>query len=246
MGNVTGMGDVTKMDHLTGTVPLRMGGETLLLHPERAVIWPRAAAVIVADIHFGKSSTFGRHGLAVPAGSDREDCARLSRLVESSGSRRLIILGDFLHEPLRAESTEANELETWSSSLLDSGVTIQVIAGNHDRGVNTGWRGSLEWIEGERWEPPFRFLHDSSRSEASADGAFSLSGHVHPVMALRGLRKRIARVPAFWQHAHGLVLPSFGSFTGGCLVSPAPGDRIFAVSREGVVPFPANGSATRG
>jgi DNA ligase-associated metallophosphoesterase len=227
------------MGDVMGTVPLEISGETLLLHPERAVIWPRAAAVIVADTHFGKSSSFGRHGLAVPAGSDQEDRARLTGLIESFECRRLIILGDFLHEPLHPASTEAKELEIWSSSLMCSGVAIQVIAGNHDRGVAAGWRGSLEWIDGERWEPPFRLVHDATRRDAALQDGFSLSGHIHPVIALRGLRKRVARIPAFWQRDAGLVLPSFGSFTGGYVISPGPGDRIFGVSRDAVVPFPS-------
>jgi DNA ligase-associated metallophosphoesterase len=227
------------MGDLSGTVSLCIGGETLLLHPERAVLWPRAGAVIVADIHFGKSSSFGRHGLAVPAGSDQEDRARLTRLIESFDSHRLIILGDFFHEPLQPKSAESIDLESWSAALARTGVRIQVIAGNHDRGVQSGWRGSMEWIEGELREPPFRFVHDSARRNAVRQGAFTLSGHIHPVMALRGLRKRVARVPVFWQREQGMELPSFGSFTGGYLISPAPGDRIYAVSPEGVVPFPA-------
>jgi uncharacterized protein len=210
--------------------------EQLLMHPDRAVIWPKAAAVIVADTHFGKSGVFNRNGLAVPGGTDEADLERLTRLIRASSSRRLIVLGDFLHAPLAPESHAARALEDWTRSL--AGIHIQVIAGNHDRGTTTGWRGSIDWISGEHLEPPFRFVHDAGDGTAHHE-FFYLSGHVHPVASLQGLRKRAARVPVFWLRNSGLVLPSFGSFTGGYIVSAAQGERIFAVSPESVVPFPA-------
>jgi DNA ligase-associated metallophosphoesterase len=219
---------------MNGAADLISAGERLWLHPQRAVIWPRGGAVIVADTHFGKSSAFARHGFAVPAGADDSDRARLSQLLDACSARRLIVLGDFLHEPLSEESEEARDLEIWCKSL--SGVHLQVIAGNHDRGVSRGWRGPIEWIEGELHEPPFRLMHDCSA--APRGSGFSLSGHVHPVAALEAFRKRRARVPAFWLREHGLVLPSFGAFTGGYLVKPARGERLFAVSPDRVVPFP--------
>ena len=197
---------------MNGAVELEIRAETLWLHPERAVIWPRRSAIIVADTHFGKSSALGRRGLAIPAGSDESDRARLTQLVTQYSASRLIILGDFLHEPLALWSREAGEMQNWCASLRAT--KIQVVAGNHDRGVSTGWRGPIEWIAGEYCEPPFRFVHEDS-IESTGQPAFSLSGHVHPVAALRGLRKRASRVPAFWLRKQGLVLPSFGLFTGG-------------------------------
>jgi len=220
---------------MTGTLALSVSDETLLLHPERAAIWPRLGALIVADTHFGKSAALGRQGLAVPAGSDEQDLGRLTRLIRCFDIRRLIILGDFLHEPIEPDVAEAVALESWCAERRHEGVAIQVIAGNHDRGISSGWRGGLEWVAEALLEPPFRFVHDAARAPAS--DAFSLSGHIHPVTALRGL-KRAARVPAFWLRKANLVLPSFGSFTGGQRVAAAAGERIFAVSPDLVVAFP--------
>jgi metallophosphoesterase superfamily enzyme len=62
-----------------------------------------------------------------------------------------------------------------------------------------------------------------------------LSGHIHPVVRLRGLMKRAMRVPVFWQRATSLVLPAFGLFTGGFAVRPAPGDCLYAAGPSGVV-----------
>jgi metallophosphoesterase superfamily enzyme len=66
------------------------------------------------------------------------------------------------------------------------------------------------------------------------DKAFTLSGHIHPVMRLRPLRGPGLRVPVFWQRPAGLVLPSFGAFTGGFAVRPTAGEHLFAVGPTAV------------
>lgn len=212
---------------------MRVEGATLLLRPERAVLWQERHTVIVADTHFGKSALFRRHGIAVPAGADELDRDRLTRLVRSNQANRLIVLGDFLHAPLASDSREAADLEAWCAALGD--IEIIVVAGNHDRGTLATWRPPLQWHASDLVEPPLRFVHDDDRAERSKPALFTLSGHVHPVARLGRARTRAPRVPVFWQHDNGLVLPSFGLFTGGSVVTPRDSDRLYAVGPERVV-----------
>jgi uncharacterized protein len=214
-----------------GLTTLEIREEEVMLHPRRALLWPRRKTVIVADTHFGKTGFFGRHGIPVPAGSDEDDRAALKQLVRESNAERLIILGDFLHAPLAADSPDAQELESWSRSF--GSLHILVIAGNHDRGAARPWT-SIEWCDGELWEPPFRFVHDASELRGSNVADFSISGHIHPVMKLGSLRRPGLRVPVFWQRPGGLVLPSFGAFTGGFAIRPAWGEHLFAVGPAAV------------
>ena len=118
-----------------------------------------------------------------------------------------------------------------------------MIAGNHDRGASGDPAASLRWrARGFAWqaqdllEAPFRFTHDADRGAPDA-ALYALSGHIHPVVRLAGLRKHAPRVPIFWRRASGLVLPSFGAFTGGQLVRPAQRDQVFAVGSQAVVRF---------
>ena len=48
-------------------------------------------------------------------------------------------------------------------------------------------------------------------------------------------RQRL-KLPAFWFGPRVGVLPAFGEFTGGAVVSPRPGDRVFVVAGDQVVP----------
>ena len=219
-----------------GTISLVVGGETLILHPQRAVLWPRSRTVIVADTHFGKSGFFSRHGIAVPAGSDESDRQRLTYLMESTRARRLIILGDFLHAPLSSCSAESADLQRWAEKLATF-LEIHVVAGNHDIGAPKSRLSAVHWWDTDWVDPPFRFVHDAQRAPSpTVTAPFTLSGHVHPVIRLRELGKSALRVPVFWHKAAGLILPAFGLFTGGYAVSPGEGERMFAVGSSGVVP----------
>jgi len=216
-------------------VTLCIEGQTLLLHPQRAVIWLERRTLIVADTHFGKSAIFRRHGIPVPAGSDEYDRARLKKLLDDTGAQRLIVLGDFLHAPIGIDSDDARDLVAFAESLPDT--EIRVVAGNHDRGVIARWRPPVQWQESDLLEAPFRFTHDAGNFAGGDARGFTLSGHIHPVVRLTGARKLAPRVPIFWQRPGGLVLPSFGIFTGGYVVSPGSGDRVYAVGSRSVVTF---------
>jgi uncharacterized protein len=200
-------------------------GETLLLHPERALSWPARNLLVVADTHFGKSEVFARHGIAVPAGADALDRGRIDGLLQQTGATRLLVLGDFLHGALRRESAAALELQRWLLHLRP--VECLLVTGNHDRTAASGWRATVDWEGDYLDEGPFRFTHDVP-VRMRADAPFHIGGHVHPVVALGSLRKRRLRVPVFWERDHALVMPSFGLFTGGYRIEQEAGGRVFA------------------
>ena len=219
------------------TFPLQVRGEELLLHADRAVIWPRCHTVIVADTHFGKSAHFGLHGIAVPAGTDARDRDRLERLLTQTDACRLVILGDFLHSAQFDGSDESTRLKQWVEEVGRQ-VDLHVVAGNHDRGAPWNRPVALRWW-GTQWlVPPFRFIHEANLEDrADPQELFTLSGHVHPVVRAGNGRKGGMRVPVFWQRPAGLILPSFGSFTGGFAIQPRAGDHLFAAGSDGIVPF---------
>ncbi|MEO7775823.1 MAG: ligase-associated DNA damage response endonuclease PdeM [Steroidobacteraceae bacterium] len=212
-----------------GILALEIRGERLLLHPVRAVVWPARRTVIVADTHFGKSSVFGRHGIAVPDGTDAYDRERLAALLAQTQAQRLLLLGDFLHGALDAQQGAARDLALWLRRLR--GVCVALVTGNHDRTAAAGWQAPVNWQGDELIDGPFRFTHEDLNDSQH----FVISGHVHPVVTLRGLRKHRLRVPVFWERAGGLVLPSFGSFTGGYRVEPQGEERVYAAGPETVV-----------
>src|SRR4051794_30222895 len=106
---------------------IEVRGERLLLHPDRAVIWPQRRSLIVADTHFGKDDTFRRAGIAVPRGPAIADLQRLTALLESTHCGRLVVLGDFVHAQTLEGDSFLHAFGLWRKA--HSKLEVDVVAG---------------------------------------------------------------------------------------------------------------------
>lgn len=213
---------------------VEVAGEALELLPQRAVHWRRARTLIVADVHFGKDAHFRSRGLALPAGTTDADLTRLSHALATTDARRLVVLGDFLHDVGSRADETFDALLAWRERHV--ALEIVLVAGNHDAraGLPPDELRVDVVLEPHR-EGPFAWLHHPRE----VDGSFALAGHVHPGVELFPPRGRKLRAPIFWLRERTLVLPSFGGFTGLGIVEPRAGDRVFLCGPESVVEWPA-------
>jgi metallophosphoesterase superfamily enzyme len=67
------------------------------------------------------------------------------------------------------------------------------------------------------------------------DPAYVLAGHVHPAVVLRGKGGLSAKLPCFVVGARRMILPAFGSFTGGAALAHRADDQLFAVADDDVI-----------
>lgn len=205
-----------------------LAGETLRLLPERALYWPRARSLIVADVHLGKSAAFRRQGVPVPSGATQQDLLTIDALLTRTDAARLLVLGDLFHTAPTHSEMAMHGFAALRARHAQRQFTV--VAGNHDRAwqrLPAEWQ--VQWLADALYEPPFVFQHEPV---ADARG-YALGGHIHPCVRLRGGGDS-ARLPVFWFGAAVGVLPSFGSFTGGYTVRPAHGDELFAVTPHGL------------
>jgi DNA ligase-associated metallophosphoesterase len=211
---------------------IEVQGEQLRLHPDRAVLWPARSTLIVADPHFGKDDIFRRAGIALPRGPAIADLQRLTELVTEHACTRLVVLGDFLHGVTQTGDSFLHAFRVWRQA--HGGLTVDIVVGNHDRRESARvWQQLVGWHTRPLVEPPFVLAHEP----AAHPQGYVLAGHVHPVMRLRR-RSGAGRVPVFWQRRDYLVLPSFGSMTGGANVAVELGDQLFAAGPERVIRLP--------
>jgi uncharacterized protein len=214
------------------TLPISLRDEQLLLHPARALLWPARATLLVADTHFGKDDVFRRAGIAMPRGPAVTDLQRLSQLIETYSCERLVILGDFLHAATHRGDAFLHAFNLWKQAHRQ--LAVEIVAGNHDRYENTArWHGLMRWHAQSLQEPPFVFAHQPHDSDAG----YVLAGHIHPVLRLQR-RLGAGRVPVFWRRAGHMVLPSFGSLTGGANIMADAGDELYAAGPERVMLLP--------
>ena len=228
-------------------VPLSFAGEEMLLTRGRALFWPREGALLLADLHLEKASFFARHNQFLPPYDSRETLERVADAIRETGARRVVTLGDNFHDP-----DGATRLEPHACGMLEAltrAVDWVWITGNHDIGkdgrpAEARFGGTLV-DELEIGGVVLR--HIAKAGEARAE----MSGHFHPKVQVTVNRRRIARPCAVLARgAEGgdrLVLPSFGTLTGGMAANdPAiikalqPAENIRAVLPAGdkLVQFP--------
>jgi uncharacterized protein len=221
------------------TTSIEIRGERVDLLPDRAALLHARRTLVIADPHFGKDDLFRRAGIGVPRGPAVTDLQRLTSLLTTHACTRLVVLGDFLHAATRAGDSFLHAFTVWRQAHPE--VAIDVVAGNHDRRERLEkWSGLAQWHRQALIESPFVFAHEP---HASADG-YVLAGHLHPVLRI-AQRSHKMRVPVFWERPEYLVLPSFGSFTGGANISPEAGDRLYVAGPSRVVPVPISARSFR-
>jgi uncharacterized protein len=209
----------------------RVAGEDVLLLPERALFWPRAATLVAADFHWGKAATFRAAGIPIPMGTTGDDLARLDAALLRTCARRLVVLGDLFHARAgRIATRTLAELRRWREDRAE--LEILLVRGNHDRHAGDPPEDlRINCVNAPAFVPPFVLRHEPA---ASADG-YTLAGHVHPGVVLTGPGLQRERLPCFWLTPRTAVLPAFGSFTGFGPVFPEPTDQIFVIAGDEVL-----------
>lgn len=215
--------------------PGTMPAADIILLPGRAAYLPTTHTLLVADLHLGKAATFRRAGIPVPEGSAQRDLSRLERLVADTAARRLVVLGDLFHAQSGCTPAVLDEFSASRSRI--PGTEVILVVGNHDRSLGRipsalGIDSCLRTLD----EPPFHFVHEPATPLVEPDReAFTVAGHLHPTLALRSPSGDRIADRCFVAEGNLLVLPAFGSFTGGHRVEPAAGMRLWIARDDGVV-----------
>nr|WP_237684773.1 ligase-associated DNA damage response endonuclease PdeM [Szabonella alba] len=179
---------------------MRLQGEALEALGSGALWWPGPRVLVVSDLHLGRSGRFARRGGALlPPYETEATLERLEAEVSARNPARVICLGDSFDDDAAAgELAEAHR--DWLLRMM-AGRDWIWITGNHDPGPG-GLAGSLR---ADVQIGPLVFRHNA---EPGATG--EVSGHYHPKARLAGRLR-----PCFLTDANRVILPAFGTYTGG-------------------------------
>ena len=216
-------------------------GESVRFLADRALWWPREQTLFVADVHLGKTESFRALGVPVPSGPTRATLERLSALVSACAAAHLVVLGDLLHA--RAAHTEAvmRPFRAWRQAHPD--VQITLVRGNHDNHAGDPPVDlRIDVVNAPHGLGPFVLCHDEQDGRVPGSGSplpgHRLEGHVHPAVRLSARAGRSLRLPCFCVGPRRTLLPAFGDFTGTALITPAPGESIWAIADGQVLRVP--------
>lgn len=187
------------MDEPAAGCPLHFAGVDFVARPSGALWRPGRRTLIVSDLHLGRSERFARrNGPLLPPWDSQETLDRLAAEIAALDPACVISLGDGFDDDLAGSALDdASRHRLWQLAGARDWIWI---AGNHDPApAAAGLPGrSLQEIR-----DIVAFRHEPGEGP-------DVAGHLHPVVSLAGRRWR-----CFALGRRHLILPAFGSYTGG-------------------------------
>ena len=186
-------------------VRFSFSGHELMALPQGALFWPARRALLVADLHLEKASWFARLGQMLPPYDSIATLSDLSAIAASAGADEIWCLGDSFHD-----SAGCDRLPAAARALLTD-LTARThwtwIVGNHDPGIADHCGGAI--VE-EAEVDGLILRHEADPAETRPE----LSGHFHPKLRITHRGRQVSR-RCFVATGTKLILPAFGSLTGG-------------------------------
>ncbi|MFE4106554.1 ligase-associated DNA damage response endonuclease PdeM [Almyronema epifaneia] len=205
---------------------------TLTLLPQKGVYIKSLDSLLVADVHLGKSENFQQFGLPIPSAVNQTTLDRLTQLCHQLTPKRLLVLGDLFHSRLALTESVLLPLKQF---IAFTGVEVQLVLGNHDRGLASLLSDyGIQCIDGALELENVILSHEP----LTQSDRLNICGHLHPCLHLRTALDRL-RLPCFFldKSAKQLILPAFGEFTGGYEVKLQPQTAAYIAVEDTIVAF---------
>lgn len=208
------------------TLEINIHNQDFILHCSGAMFWVQRRLLLISDAHLGKVTHFRKFGAAIPGSVIYKNFLKLDEVLGYFNPEGICFLGDLFHSSLN------REWDLFKDWVQKTNTAILLIAGNHDiinpkkyeaLGINT----VSEWAT----EDGFLLTHHPEIRE----GLFTLCGHIHPAVMLRGKGRQLLKLPCFFQTENQLILPAFGEFTGTYSMQPTDGDIVYTIIKDAVI-----------
>ncbi|MDX7951510.1 ligase-associated DNA damage response endonuclease PdeM [Lichenihabitans sp. Uapishka_5] len=196
---------------------LTLAGVPFLADPSGALFHEGEGALLVADLHLEKGSSFARRGMLLPPYDTGETLLALATVVARYAPRLVIALGDSFHDPHAA--ARLSDADRGRIADLQRGRAWLWLTGNHDPLPHGGLDGDVAA------EAAIGLL--TLRHEPQPDcGTGEIAGHLHPVAKVLGTGG-VARRRCFLADAKRCVMPAFGAYAGGLNIHHAAFTPLF-------------------
>ncbi len=215
---------------MTAPTPFPIREQMFWLTSERGIYWENEKALIVADLHFGKTGHFRKNGIGVPHAVYKEDLQRMVNLISLFKPKKLIAVGDLFHS---ADNLELNLFSKIRSDFAE--MELILVKGNHDVLADNWYeKNKIELIFGKYTLGDFNFVHDPTEMSEN-NKRFYFSGHLHPAVTISGMGKQSLSFPCFYFTENSAILPAFSKFSGLAKVKKKKDNRIFAIVEQSLI-----------
>ena len=205
--------------------PIRLAGTELTACASGALWWAEAGLLCVADLHLGRSGRLARRGGALlPPYETEETLSRLAAEIDRRDPATVVCLGDSFDDTAAGAELSADAAHRLHA--LAAGRAWVWVAGNHD----PAGPAFADPAVAEHRAGPLVFRHIAVTDAECGE----ISGHYHPKLRLPLSGRALSR-PCFLLDARRLVLPAFGTYTGGLAADSPALSRLFAADARAIV-----------
>jgi DNA ligase-associated metallophosphoesterase len=185
--------------------------EQLILDAAGSLFWPAQGILLFADLHLEKGSFLANYHHPLPNYDTADTLLRLDKLIQQYQPKKVICLGDNFHDLQALDRMSAANYQ-YLCNLIHTTDWLWLI-GNHDLKITS--------------HPlllAFNFIDTIQLNKIMLTHCFSeqhpwqIVGHYHPKKTVRILSQMVTG-KCFVVTARVIVMPAFGSYTGGLNVS---------------------------
>jgi DNA ligase-associated metallophosphoesterase len=198
----------------------------------RCLYWEEEQALILSDLHLGKTGHFRKNGIAVPQMLFIEDLQRLIEVIIFFKPKKIIAVGDLFHSKM---NKELDLFLKWRNDFPE--LDFILVRGNHDI-LDISWyaNAGVQVVEGRYSLNRFSFLHDPGEAAEVGDNMnFIFSGHLHPGVNIQGIAKQNLSFPCYYFSEKMAILPAFSKFSGLAMMKKKKGETMYAIVNESLV-----------
>lgn len=182
-------------------------------------LWIEAGrALVVADLHLEKGSSYAARGQMLPPYDTRDTLERLAGEIAALAPEILVLLGDTFHDPRSEDRLAAQDAARLRD--LAHGRRLVWVVGNHDA---EGPRGLPGEVRAEAEVGGLVLRHEPAPGLQPRE----IAGHLHPAARVRTPRGSVRR-RCFITDGERLILPAFGAYAGGLNVRDPAFAGLFA------------------
>jgi len=194
--------------------------------PQGALFWPARRALLLADLHLEKASWFAKSGQMLPPYDTIATLSDVAALAAAFAAEEIWCLGDSFHDRHGCERLPQRARDMLLALTATTRWTW--IVGNHDPGFADQCGGALA---DEAEVDGLVLRHEAEPGDTRPE----LSGHFHPKLRIHH-RGRLVSRRCFVATERKLILPAFGSLTGGLDASHPEIVRALGAPAEALVP----------
>lgn len=182
---------------------IRFADHQLIFSSLGALYWQEHELLVISDLHLEKGSYHAQRGSPLPLYDSLDTLQRLKRVINTFQPKKVLSLGDNIHDDhaFTRMNKDTKKLLEYLTQEVDEWIWIM---GNHDRQVTPELNSSIHFYSHLQLGA-ITFSHDF-REEIP----YQIVGHYHPKVRIKNISGK-----CFLYNNNKIIMPSFGSYTGG-------------------------------